>query len=307
MTLMESGTPFVAEPARAPRAHPRTDHFRADVRRAAGVPAGPDGGWLLTSATLDEPVFGRSKTTAAEEATSSSVETKDGGKGRPTPKRARSSAAAAGRGDAQDPQGGSRRDARQAARERALADGRAQGRRRAQPAGPRPRPGAALRPRRGRLPADRRGVLPPARGPDPRAVVRGSDKLSLLGSALWLALVVLIVLDSVFLVVKLRRGLARTFPDEEHRGVVPYALMRSMQIRRFRLPPAALPGDHETGRTGPARPSETRRRYRGFRRWGGGSGRGRLGRLGGVADDDVAERLVDARHQRRRRASRRRP
>jgi hypothetical protein len=59
---------------------------------------------------------------------------------------------------------------------------------------------------------------------------------------------VLIVLDSVFLVVKLRRGLARTFPDENTRGVVPYALMRSMQIRRFRLPPPRLRGSRRRPR-----------------------------------------------------------
>jgi hypothetical protein len=61
--------------------------------------------------------------------------------------------------------------------------------------------------------------------------------LQLAGSYLWLALVVMVVVDSVVLVMRLRRGLARSYPDESHRGAVPYALMRSMQIRRFRLPP----------------------------------------------------------------------
>jgi hypothetical protein len=58
-----------------------------------------------------------------------------------------------------------------------------------------------------------------------------------IGSALWLVVVVLIIVDSVVLSMKLRRGLARLHPDAPTRGVVPYALMRSMQIRRFRLPP----------------------------------------------------------------------
>ena len=61
--------------------------------------------------------------------------------------------------------------------------------------------------------------------------------LQLAGSYLWLGLVVMVVVDSVVLVMRLRRGLARSYPDESHRGAVPYALMRSMQIRRFRLPP----------------------------------------------------------------------
>jgi hypothetical protein len=62
-------------------------------------------------------------------------------------------------------------------------------------------------------------------------------ELRLAGSYLWLALVVMVVVDSVVLVMRLRRGLDRAYPDESHRGAVPYALMRSMQIRRFRLPP----------------------------------------------------------------------
>ena len=65
----------------------------------------------------------------------------------------------------------------------------------------------------------------------------GSERLELVGSTLWLALVVLIVIDSIVLVLRLKKGLRRSFPDENHRGAVPYTLMRSMQIRRFRLPP----------------------------------------------------------------------
>lgn len=64
-----------------------------------------------------------------------------------------------------------------------------------------------------------------------------SPQLKFVGSTLWLALVVLIIIDSVVLTMRLRRGLARSYPDESHRGALPYALMRSMQIRRFRLPP----------------------------------------------------------------------
>jgi hypothetical protein len=58
-----------------------------------------------------------------------------------------------------------------------------------------------------------------------------------MGSSLWVARVVLIILDSVVLVTRLRSGLKRTFPDETHRGTGAYAMLRSMQIRRFRLPP----------------------------------------------------------------------
>ena len=65
----------------------------------------------------------------------------------------------------------------------------------------------------------------------------GSTRLNYIGSTLWLVLVVLIFVDSIVLTTRLKRGLRRSFPDENHRGAVPYVLMRSMQIRRFRLPP----------------------------------------------------------------------
>ena len=64
-----------------------------------------------------------------------------------------------------------------------------------------------------------------------------SPALELIGSSLWMALVILIIVDSVILVTRLKRGLRRSFPDESQKGVAAYALMRSMQIRRFRLPP----------------------------------------------------------------------
>ena len=68
----------------------------------------------------------------------------------------------------------------------------------------------------------------------------GSDRLRTIGSTLWLALVVLIVIDSVLLARRLKKGLARSHPAENHRGALPYALMRSMQIRKFRLPPPRI-------------------------------------------------------------------
>lgn len=68
----------------------------------------------------------------------------------------------------------------------------------------------------------------------------GSDSLRTIGSTLWLALVVLIVIDSVLLARRLKKGLARSHPAENHRGALPYALMRSMQIRKFRLPPPRI-------------------------------------------------------------------
>jgi hypothetical protein len=65
----------------------------------------------------------------------------------------------------------------------------------------------------------------------------GSAQMKLFGSTLWLALVTLIILDSFVLWFRLRRGLRRAFPDTSTRGAIPYAMVRSMQIRKFRLPP----------------------------------------------------------------------
>jgi hypothetical protein len=65
----------------------------------------------------------------------------------------------------------------------------------------------------------------------------GYGQLSVFANSLWLAMATLMVLDSAYLVVKLRRGLQRSLPGESHRGAVMYAVMRSTQIRRLRVPP----------------------------------------------------------------------
>ncbi|MEU0118956.1 DUF3043 domain-containing protein [Streptomyces bobili] len=53
---------------------------------------------------------------------------------------------------------------------------------------------------------------------------------------LWLVVIVLIVLDSLFTGFRLKKRLAERFPDHNRRGAVAYALMRSLQMRRLRLP-----------------------------------------------------------------------
>jgi hypothetical protein len=53
---------------------------------------------------------------------------------------------------------------------------------------------------------------------------------------LWLVVIVLIVLDSAVSGFRLRKRLAERFPDQRTKGAVAYALMRSLQIRRLRLP-----------------------------------------------------------------------
>ncbi|MGA4842447.1 DUF3043 domain-containing protein [Streptomyces sp. G45] len=53
---------------------------------------------------------------------------------------------------------------------------------------------------------------------------------------LWLVVIVLIVLDSVVTGFRLKKLLKERFPDEPKKGAVAYALMRTLQMRRLRLP-----------------------------------------------------------------------
>jgi hypothetical protein len=53
---------------------------------------------------------------------------------------------------------------------------------------------------------------------------------------LWLLIIVAIVLDSVRHAIGLRKQLRQRFPNESHKGVTAYALMRTLQMRRLRLP-----------------------------------------------------------------------
>ncbi|MFC0597181.1 DUF3043 domain-containing protein [Streptomyces palmae] len=53
---------------------------------------------------------------------------------------------------------------------------------------------------------------------------------------LWMVVILMIVMNSVIIGIQLKRQLRKRFPDENLRGAVPYALMRSLQMRRLRLP-----------------------------------------------------------------------
>ena len=53
---------------------------------------------------------------------------------------------------------------------------------------------------------------------------------------LWAVTIVGTFIDTGYLIVKIRKELARRFPTESTRGVTAYAVLRSAQVRRFRLP-----------------------------------------------------------------------
>jgi hypothetical protein len=57
-------------------------------------------------------------------------------------------------------------------------------------------------------------------------------------------LVVVIVIDAQFIRHGLRKLISERLPGESTRGLTMYAVMRALQIRRFRVPaPRVQPGD----------------------------------------------------------------
>ncbi|MCX4968876.1 DUF3043 domain-containing protein [Streptomyces sp. NPDC079020] len=63
--------------------------------------------------------------------------------------------------------------------------------------------------------------------------IQNIQNISLL---LWLGVIVLIVVDSIGLAFRLKKQLRERFPDTPKRGAVAYGLMRTLQMRRLRLP-----------------------------------------------------------------------
>lgn len=54
----------------------------------------------------------------------------------------------------------------------------------------------------------------------------------------WMALIALVAFDEIFLLVRLNMALRKRFPDKaERKGALWYAGLRTLQLRRFRLPP----------------------------------------------------------------------
>jgi hypothetical protein len=54
--------------------------------------------------------------------------------------------------------------------------------------------------------------------------------------ALWVATIVLVGMDTVWLVFRLRRELSRRFPGQSTKGATTYTVLRAMQLRFIRLP-----------------------------------------------------------------------
>ncbi len=57
-----------------------------------------------------------------------------------------------------------------------------------------------------------------------------------LSNGLWSATILLVALDTVLVVIRVRREVRRRFPDESTKGAAGYAVLRSLQLRFIRLP-----------------------------------------------------------------------
>lgn len=63
-----------------------------------------------------------------------------------------------------------------------------------------------------------------------------SPQMQNISLVLWLFVIVVIIIDSIGLGIRLKRALAERFPDESRRGAIAYGLMRTLQLRKMRLP-----------------------------------------------------------------------
>ena len=64
----------------------------------------------------------------------------------------------------------------------------------------------------------------------------GNPTLNRYGQSLWLVTILLVTLDTMLLVFKIKREVRRRFPDESHKGATFYGILRAMQLRFLRLP-----------------------------------------------------------------------
>ena len=70
-----------------------------------------------------------------------------------------------------------------------------------------------------------------------------SPQVQLISTMLWLATLVLVMVDLVLLGVRVKREVRRRFPDDDGRGHLFYAIARATQMRKLRLPkPVVTPG-----------------------------------------------------------------
>lgn len=64
----------------------------------------------------------------------------------------------------------------------------------------------------------------------------GNPSLVTFSSGLWSAMILLLIVDTLLLVFRLKREMKQRFPDESTKGAVFYGILRSMQLRFLRMP-----------------------------------------------------------------------
>ena len=68
----------------------------------------------------------------------------------------------------------------------------------------------------------------------------GNPTLASMGNTILLGTMLLVLVDLFIMRLKLRRELARRFPDESTKGTTYYAVMRSLQMKFMRMPKAKV-------------------------------------------------------------------
>lgn len=171
------------------------------------------------------------------EETTPAVPAKPGGKGRPTPTRKEAEAAARARAKG----AADKKAAKQLLRERRMQDnarmreGMKTGDERFLPARDQGRVRKFVRDRvDSRLSAAE--FLLPLLVAIMILTYSGNPTLNRYGQSLWLVTILLVALDTVWLIVSLKREVRKRFPDESHKGSTFYGVLRSMQLRFLRLP-----------------------------------------------------------------------
>ena len=176
--------------------------------------------------------------TKSEETTASSATVvKEGGKGRPTPSRREAEAAAKARAKApQSKRGGQKQTRQQRAQQNARArEGMRTGDERYLPARDQGKVRRFVRDR-----VDSRLCM--AEFLLPLLVIimvmqySGQDTLQRFSNGLWTATILLVLVDTVFMVFRLRKDLRTRFAEDSTKGAVFYGVLRSLQLRFLRMP-----------------------------------------------------------------------
>ena len=68
----------------------------------------------------------------------------------------------------------------------------------------------------------------------------GSQLMLTLSTRLWIVTILMVTLDTIWLLVRLKRALRAKFPDESLKGTNFYTITRAMQLRPLRMPKATV-------------------------------------------------------------------